>query len=297
MAIAEPAPSCFAYAKASSPDLAQGDILAKSGDLKEVIRSVHPFFLKDDYTHFIVLTQSCDLVRRGEKRCKVRYITLAAVRPLSRVVEREIERYQSDFERLAEVCSQTGKARVEQFLERLLNNNAPEFFYLHEEPALGFPESACAFLNLPISLRASQHYDTCMRSRLLSLTDVFQAKLGWLTGNIYSRVGTPDWVPDHISKEDFSGRISDILDRMCRWIDDKQLKQAKQSAPDELLAQGAAALRDHIDNTKVQKRRGVVVDAVIQELRTLELLPDAATEETLKKRLSNNTMFRQYTDG
>jgi hypothetical protein len=83
------------------------------------------------------------------------------------------------------------------FLERLFNNNESEYFFLRAEPTLDFPEDCCAFLRLSIALQA-EHYEDCIASRVLSLSDEFSTKLGWLVGNIYSRVGTRDWKPEEL---------------------------------------------------------------------------------------------------
>lgn len=66
----------------SKPDmssLCQGDILKLTDDLKKVLGDVHPYFQNEQYKYFMVLTQSCDLVRRKGQPCKTPYITLAAV--------------------------------------------------------------------------------------------------------------------------------------------------------------------------------------------------------------------------
>ena len=63
--------------------LCQGDILKITEEIKTVLTEVHPYFLNDQYKYFMVLTQSCDLVRRNGSKCKTPYITLAAVRNFS----------------------------------------------------------------------------------------------------------------------------------------------------------------------------------------------------------------------
>lgn len=94
-------PTLFlAYRKPDSEDLRQGDLLAKTKEIEQVITTVHPYYLRDDYTYFIVLTQSCDLVRRKGKTPNSRYITIAAVRPLDLVIRREVERYQDELEKV-----------------------------------------------------------------------------------------------------------------------------------------------------------------------------------------------------
>lgn len=228
----------FCYALSSDADLQQGDILRKTDDLKKILKDVHPHYLDESYTHFIVLSQTCDLVRRDGKNCKTRYITLGVVRPLSLLLGREIEKHQDDFDKAAIVCKSSVKSKLSQLLERLLNNNEAEYFYIEPQVEVGLYEPSCAFLRLSISIRAYQHYDACLMARVLSLTEGFRAKLGWMLGNVYSRVGTEDWVPGTLTSKEFHKRIGDTLESMCQWVEDEKLKFAKGD------------LLEDIDNTK-----------------------------------------------
>ena len=47
-----------------SSDLQQGDILSRTDELLAVLKNVHSYFCDERYLAFIVVTQSCDLVRR-----------------------------------------------------------------------------------------------------------------------------------------------------------------------------------------------------------------------------------------
>lgn len=95
--------------------LCQGDILEKTDDLTAILKEVHPYFLNDGYKYFMVLSQSCDLVRRNGKTCKTPYITLAAVREYSDFLERTLvsnkmaENYNGIF-----LVEERAKARVTQ---------------------------------------------------------------------------------------------------------------------------------------------------------------------------------------
>ena len=64
-----------------SADLEQGDLLQPDDGLRAAIEDVHPHFVDPKYTAFIVLTQTCDLVRRVERGrvCKAPYVNLAVV--------------------------------------------------------------------------------------------------------------------------------------------------------------------------------------------------------------------------
>ncbi|MEX5219607.1 MAG: hypothetical protein NW701_17390 [Nitrospira sp.] len=286
-------PVFFTYRQNTSSDLEQGDLLSKTPHLMEVLKPIHPYYLKDDYTHFLVLTQSCDLVRRKDK-CKARYVTIAAVRPLDLVIRREIEKVQDGFEQAGMVCSISLKSKITQFVGRLLNNNEPEFFYLNSEPSLGLPYPHCAFLRLSVSLKSS-HYATCLNSRLLSLKEVFQAKLGWLVGNMYSRVGTEDWVPTVVSEDGFKEKIDSILDSTCQWVEEKKLKLAKSSASADLISMGQQAIRDHIAATKLPNSTELVADTVIKVLADMGKISSADESRRIKNRLTNNPVFATHT--
>jgi hypothetical protein len=245
------------------PDLQQGDLLAKTPEIVAVLELVHPHYRKDDYTHFIILTQSCDLVRRGATPCKSRYISIAAVRPLSLVLRRQLNSLRGTFELEADVCRVSRRDRIKQFLERLFNNNEPEYFYLEPEPAFGLSEPSCAFLRLAVALRAAEHYDKCLAARLLSLTDVFQAKLGWLVGNMYSRVGTEDWIPKIATQAAFVAKIEHHLTGLTTWVDDERLDAAQRTRPEGV---SGTALREHVQSIVVRSRKEQVIDRAIEVL-------------------------------
>lgn len=217
----------FTYRNDVNDDLIQGDILNRTHEIERILTDVHPYYAKNPANkYFIVLTQSCDLVRRRNKDpCTVRYISLAPVRPLSLVIERQIQGI-TDKDITTEdlpVCSLRQKNQLQQFLARLLNNNDPDYFYLHKEPTLAFPDSCCAFLRLSIAIKAKEHYSTCLDARVLRLEENFRAKLGWLVGNLYSRVGTKDW-PEH----EINSLITDRLKDAALWVDDAHLKKLKE---------------------------------------------------------------------
>jgi hypothetical protein len=140
-------------------NLRQGDLLLKDPKLAEVLRQAHSYYADaQDYSHFMVLTQSCDLVRRGKKP-KTSYITLAAVRPFTLLLEKQFITYR--FKALGlkvEVCDRSKEVLVRQFLERMLHNTEPGFFFLRKGSHPALKEDLCVFLTLSVALRAD-HYD------------------------------------------------------------------------------------------------------------------------------------------
>jgi hypothetical protein len=219
----------FIFAPENDSDftvLQQGDLLIRNDELADTIRLAHPYYADaDDYTHFIVLTQSCDLVRRqGKKAPKSRYITLAAVRPFSIVLDRHFPKASFGSINGIHICDKSRELLLRNFLENILHNTVEGFFFIRKDshPAVG--EDVCAFLALSVALRAS-HYDSCLQAKVAQLTDVFAAKIGWAVGNMYSRVGTPDveeWEEDaEAYKKTF---YDEVLETKALWLSNIQYK-------------------------------------------------------------------------
>lgn len=200
------------------PDLSslcQGDILQISDELKAVLEEVHPYFLNEQYKYFMVLTQSCDLVRRNKEKCKTPYITLAAIRSFNSLFERllisgKLVEDKNGFL----LMDSKNMSRAYQLLERLYNNTEPEYFFLYKDTVAGFSESMVASLKVSIALKSELHYDVCLAAKVVELSDEFKAKLGWLVGNMYSRVGTTDW-ESLLTKSQRSEMLSNELKSHC----------------------------------------------------------------------------------
>ena len=123
--------------KPDMQSLCQGDILEITEEISMILKDVHPFFLNEQYKYFIVLSQSCDLVRRNGKDCKTPYITLAAVRNYSDFLERMLlkGRFAEKVNGLL-IMDEKNKERAYQLVERVYNNTEPEYFFLYNEVAL-----------------------------------------------------------------------------------------------------------------------------------------------------------------
>lgn len=278
-------------------ELKQGDLLEIDKELVGVLELYHPHYASHaDYRYLAVLTQSCDLVRRHGNTCKARYISLAAVRPLRTVLSRALKEFQrEEFERETKTCSSRGVTLLRQFYGRLLNNNESHYFYYHEEPSLGL-EPCVAFLQLSIPIKADEHYKKCLESRIISLRTEFQAKIGWLVGDIYSRVGTEDWVPNQIDSKEFEAKIDAVIKELCVEIDQLSYKYIKKRNPIKLAMESGRNL-------------DIIVEELIHEfVQEMKERPDRAAEiaaemagslgvefslaKRLKNRLINDSKFR-----
>ncbi len=286
----------FTYSATIREHLSQGDIVRRSEEVDELLSRFHPHYhANKDYKFFIVLTQSCDLVRRGSERtCKSRYITIAAVRPLRTALLREFDQYMElPLETKFRLCNRKYRPKMAQYMERLLNNNHPSYFYLHEEPSVGFDSPQCAFLQLSVALKSELHYESLLRARVLQLTESFQHKLGSLVGSLYSRIGTEDWVPVHSTQQDSVRRceapISDA--DLVMWLDPdihrwvlQKLEAVKNPTEDDLKR----VVEEITSERKARKDR--VLGIIAEELSATSVQPE--TTKMVVGRLKNRQDFR-----
>lgn len=216
--------------------LCQGDILNKTEELKSAISEAHPYYSdKTDYTHFMVLTQSCDLVRRIGKAFKARYITICAVRPLGTFTDQALaplcHKPVGENATLRLVKKET-KETVEQKLERLLNNTEPGHFFIRAGSHTSLSTDLVVYLQLSIALN-QKHYDTCLKAKTAELEDTFQAKVGWLVGNDYSRVGTKDISDAGIDPKKLKSEfIDDVLGKSARFLSGAEYGRLKKELKD-----------------------------------------------------------------
>ncbi len=278
--------------------LQQGDLLKITDDISSVLKKYHPHYSKSDYKYFLVVTQSCDLVIRDGKSCNANYIQLAAVRPFDVVIGREVESIQKEeFEKIAGICKSNKRSKIEEFVKRILNNNNGEYFYLHEDDQLGLSEPYCAFLRLSIALRSSEHYQKCLDAKFLQLKEEFKAKLGWLVGNLYSRVGTQDWTPDFKTNDEFNKIISEILERQFVWVDHEIVKHLHEHIKKNKIdvhSIGPETIKDLALNMKFPKKEDKK-EAVLKNIKKILMksntLNDGADIDSVLDLIKNDAVF------
>jgi hypothetical protein len=245
-------------------DLFQGDILARTPEIQTILASYHSYFLNPKFTFFVVTSQTCDLVVRGDD-CKASYINLAVVRELDNVLPALIAKRAGT--PIEGVFDASRRPAVEGLISRIINQNEQSLgmFYLHPEPPIGVGTPSVALLRVSIAVR-SVHYHVLRSARRGRLSTEFQGKLGWLCGNLYSRVATTDW-------RECSGRaaeekiVLELLQSVAgedmryfvhpRWIEeakrkeikfddvekDEALKLLKQHAPEEPIVTALSRVR------------------------------------------------------
>ena len=272
--------------------LCQGDVFEITPELSVVLKEVHPYFLNEQYKYFMVLSQSCDLVRRNGNNCKTPYITLAAVRSYSEFLEKILLKGKfAEKNKELLLMDDKHKERAYQLIERIYNNTEPEYFFLFKEEALEFQESMVAYLKVSIALKSDEHYDKCLSAKKIELTDEFKAKLGWLVGNMYSRVGTADW-EGIMSPQARKDMLNNDLNSMCVIGNKEQLKQLKRNYLEqtELMPNHEDAI-EFISNIQIKTKYDKVMDVIEEVIKTSsKKIPIEEKEKLLKAIRSRSTL-------
>ncbi len=224
-------PSHWTYSDFSDgDDLQQGDLLRRTDDLLSVLSRVHQFFSDERYVAFAILTQSCDLVRRRGS-CKTEHIQLAVIRELESLLPRILE------ERcgvgVSGVFTKESRYFAQQIMRKIVNQNdqARGLFYLHPETDAGIVTPSVIMLRISIALRR-EHYDLLCQARCGRLSAEYANKLGWLSGNLYSRIATPDWEDQEHDKDASAKLAKAYLNRITQpdgenWVPEAWVEAAK----------------------------------------------------------------------
>lgn len=284
-------------------DLQQGDIIESTDTIRVLCEPVHPYFCDQKFLGFMVITQSCDLVRRKKKECSAHYINLAVIRSLEEVLP---NLFDSVCKPLApNVYANESKSEAQKLLSRIFNQNeqALGVFYLHPDAQAGVAVPSLVLLRVSVSFRA-EHYQTLVNSRRGRLKPEFQSKLGWLTGNLFSRVGTTDWHESPSREKELEKLIAVFIgnddkqqpEKSPLWINKYRVDAARkageitdQTKRDEILSiiekYPIANPKQDIAKAVNNIIRKVIKDIDDETIKKIEnrLLNDAQINATLKR--------------
>ncbi len=277
--------------------LEQGDILEPTDELCAILSEVHPHFNDPKYTGFLMLTQSCDLVLRDGK-CNARYLNIAVIRLLDDVLHDLLSKVCDEI--APKVYSENSKDKANMLLKRVFNQNeqALGIFYLHPSfDNTGIAEPSVSLLRVSVSLRA-EHYQILQKARVGRLKAVFQNKLGWLIGNLYSRIGTPDWYEAKDGKGKLKKLVRSHLDpndhdrgeRNPYWIKESVLTALRSSGVSEEEL-GRDVIIEMLEQFPVESNVEIVAN---EAARVIKLVFDEMSEEDIKRiknRLVNDQKF------
>ncbi|NLE60179.1 MAG: hypothetical protein GX616_17655 [Planctomycetes bacterium] len=274
-------------------DLFQGDILEPTQDLREILREVHPHFRDPKYTAFMVITQSCDMaLRKG--RCSTKYLSIAVVRPIEAILH----------DLLDDVCRpvvggvylQESKGEARRLFVRLFNQNEQRLglFYLHPDVEVGIAEPSVALLRVAVALRVD-HYAVLRDARRGSLCNEFRSKLGWLVGNLYSRIGTQDWNEPPERQAGLDELLKQCLDPTDNSLGPVWVPQTWVSAAKEKGIQVEEIDRAELPRVLEAHRPPAAKTRIIEQvLRVAKDVLPGIEEDALRRlcsRLENDSLF------
>lgn len=284
----------WSYSDKADGDLAQGDILLPTPEMRVALDTAHKWFNDQKYLGFVVISQTCDLVRRDGSSCKTPYIEIAVVRPFRSYV----------LSLLRQHCDWIGdryfpssdRNRANDLIDRIINQNESSLgiFYLHPESSISIAEPCIVLLRVSIAMRAHEHYDTLIAARRGRLHPEFANKLGWLCGNLYSRVGVKDWKETEEDQKIASKIKKDLLS-----VADGQGPEFIDCPPKFLedLRKGIVALQGATGPSIVEKIKEYIgkshkdraLDAVGRVLESQKI--DASTRQTIYNILKSDSEF------
>ncbi len=282
-------------------ELRQGDIIERNEALADAIRQAHAYYADADcYDFFLVLTPTCDLVMRSGK-CNARYITLAAVRPLEVLVDRQLKKYKQSTSFPGTCLDRAKRIDAERFVSRIIHNTEEGYLFLPGE--LFFDNiDRCAFLLLSIALRSS-HYEVCASAKYLQLDDIFAARVGDLTSNLYGGVATAaiEEQADVDHKQVIDDYVAKVLDRPgSYWLTKEQIRRLKQEVGAWKSANGGLEVTDEVVND-IASNMPAHMDLALERIATVIadnlLVENVAKEQFLngiKIKLSSDPILKRF---
>ncbi len=279
-------------------ELQQGDILEPSEALLNLFNEVHPYFTQPKYRGFLILTQTCDLLRReraGQKSCSATHVCLSVIRSVQDIISQSLS---SRFGYLAPgIYASHSKKAVENLVERLVNQNenALGLFYLHRDIDSGISVHSVALLRVAISVKAADHFNTLLKARVGRLSKEFQPKLGWMVGNLYSRVGVTDWkekseIEKQNIEEDIIKEILSFTRSEPIWLDRSLYSKILKKTPD-FNTLPESSQEEIIRSSLPPPPKEKAIEIIAQIVKTV--VPKIKDEdiEKIKSRLANNDQF------
>ncbi len=250
-------------------DLQQGDVILNEGEPSRCVQTCYPQLIGSECSYFMILTSSCDLVLRPQENdlYEARFLTLVPVYPLDLVLEQHLDMEQSSIEKKAKQSSKKLKGDLITFLRKLINNNLPEYFFLPQSTTkdINFPVNSCAVLRQAFSIRLDYKYFEFQSARVASLTDVFVAKLGFLIGELYSRVATEDVIPVYMP--DFKNKLNAWVNGLSNWEDSDMVSRAITAARDQNVLNGLLkATREEVRSFIQQYSKEQMFDRAVKEI-------------------------------
>ncbi|HAU1874563.1 TPA: hypothetical protein ACF5XO_000685 [Legionella pneumophila] len=279
----------------SDDSLQQGDIIRLSGYLRQIFKKYYSGLKIKPYEirYLMVINQSCDLVNNNERKPKSEHINLCVVSKFSRYLDRIKTKYIKKKIKNHIIIEEVIYQEIKQKIARLINNSeSKEHFFLPRiDP---FKENMVAVLSFSYPFRC-KHYDLIKKNRVLSLKPEFQAKVGYLIGNLYNRIATPDLNCNNFTDQDLSCFVDDLLSQESfypvkhDYIKFIQKNKTKINSRDSLELLIKEAFHSEEKEKLIKFKRPLIKllsSAFYEELKGKNLINPAVNQPDIKKSIS-----------
>ncbi len=213
--------------------LFQGDIIF----LNDVIRGNLISLYQDrvNKAEFaIILTQSCDLVKRSElgNKCKAQLIHMGLLSAFDDYFFNDLSKYceKGLFENKVRIIDEGKAQKLQNSLEKLLNNNNNDHFFIPEDSGKGLTSHYIVDLR-DQCLLSYEYFEEILRNKRCELEEIFRAKLGYMVSQLFSRIGTKDW-----NKKELENTIKGLINANSIILSKDKVRIARQKES-ELLSQ------------------------------------------------------------
>lgn len=188
--------------------LYQGDIIHLKDDLKTNFLS--NFNLGFDPEYLMIVSQTCDLVRRSNRPPKIRHVNVALVRPFKNFLKYAVQELNVTEIENTKVINDSSLNVLKTKLFDLINNcNSKSHFFLPRKSP--FKEHMIVVFNTTYPLRFEEQYELLLKNRVLSLKNEYKAKIGDVYATLFDRIT----VNELIDKKDWSkDKLKILIDNL-----------------------------------------------------------------------------------
>jgi hypothetical protein len=195
------------------------------------------------------------------------------------------------------VYLQETKDEANKLLDRLFNQNeqALGLFYLHPDVDVGIAMPSVALLRVTVTLRV-EHYDVVREARRGRLCTEFRNKLGWLVGNLYSRIGTEDWSDPPERRKELDKLVKGCLDAgdfaawAPLWVPEAWVSAAREKGVEVGELERARAL-SILEAHRPPTAKAQLIEQVLRVLTDVLPSIDDETLKRIRNRLNNDSLF------
>jgi len=212
--------------------LYQGDIIFIDAAIRSNLKALcQGKIMKAEFA--IVLTQSCDLVKRSEfgNKCKAQLIHMGLLSIFDEYFIENLSKYceKGLFEDKVRIIDQGNAQKLQNSLERLFNNNINDYFFIPEDNGQGLASHYIVDIR-DQCLISFDFFEDIIRNKRCELEEIYRAKLGYMISQLFSRIGTKDW-----NKQELENTIKVLISENSIILSKDKVRMAKQKEP-ELLS-------------------------------------------------------------